>query len=129
MENLTKNLKIARIVLYFLIALFLLLQFVDRIFIYFAVGSAVLVLINLAIIQIFKYKFLKDKIKDGYDLYLADCYKDGYISKKQYQSKTQDLYPEYLKMFKKDKFASMALFVLYFGLAVSFLVYLIREII
>lgn len=127
MEKINKNLKIIRIVLYCLIALFLLLQFVSRIFIYFAVAGVVLLLVNLAVMQIFKYKFLKIKIKGGYNLYLADCLKDGFISKQQYENKTQDLYIEYLKMFKKDKFAIMGLFILYFGLAVSFLVYLLRE--
>lgn len=114
-----KNFKIVRIVLYTLTAVFLLLQFVWYPFVYFALVSAVLVLISLSVNELFLYVDLKKRIEKGYDLYLQDQYRNGAISKEQFETKTQSLYSVYKKMYLKEKLVRIGLFILFFGLAVT----------
>lgn len=128
MEKIKKGLKITRITLWILTALFLLLQFVWKPFVYFAFASLTLAFVDLAILTIFLYQNLKKRIESGYDIYLVDCYNRGEISKSQFDEKDKSRFAEYSKMYKSDKAKLIALFILWFGLAVILLAILFKQI-
>lgn len=93
---------------------------------YFAVGTAVIAFVLLGTYQLFKYKDLKAKIKEGYELYLIDYYRDGFITKEQLLSHAPELYPEYKRLYRKDKSVRIGLFLFFYALAVVLVAYLLK---
>lgn len=96
------------------------------IFKYFAIVGGTLGFVTLCVYEIYKYKDLQEKIKQGYDLYLLDYYREGFITKEQFLAKAPELYPEYRKLFRKEKWSRILVFLLFFGLALSLVTYLIK---
>lgn len=126
MEKFYKNFKIARIVLCILIVLFVILQFFVPIFLQFALITACIVFVLLAVNEVFKYKDLQKRIRNGYDLYLLDYYKDGFITKQQLEDREPQLYPEYLKLYRKEKAVNIIVFLFCFGIAMGIVFYLLK---
>lgn len=126
MEKFYRNYWIANIIVWVATAIFLALQFWNEIFRYFAVGTAVIAFVLIGTYQLFKYKDLKKKIADGYDVYLAEYYRDGFITKNQLINRAPELYPEYKRLYKKDKSLRIGLFIFFFALAVVLTAYLLK---
>lgn len=126
MEKFYKTLNTTRIVFCVLTVAFLLLQFVWQPFVYFAIVTGSLVFITLGVHQIISYHELKLAIQDGYETYLEEAYSNGTISKEQFEQKTQDLFPTYEKMYRGDKWKKIGLFLLFFGLAVTLIMVLVK---
>lgn len=128
MISLERSLKFIRIVLYFITAMFLLLQFAWHPFVYFAMASLLFIFVNLAVLEIFKYNEIKKEIKNEYEVFLVKCYNEGKVTKNQLDSQDKIFYPEYVKSFRTDKIKKILFFILWFGLAVSLLIIILNEI-
>lgn len=128
MVSLGRSLKIIRICLYFITAVFLLLQFIWQPFLYFAMTSLMFVFVNLAVLEIFNYNGIKKQIKNDYDVYLVKCYNEGKVTKAQLDEKDKVYYPEFAKTFKSNKLKRMLFFLLWFGLAVALIIIILKEI-
>lgn len=128
MISLERSLKFVRIILYFITAMFLLLQFAWHPFIYFAMASLMIIFINLSVLEIFKYNELKKNITSGYEVFLVGCYNEGKITKSQLDSLDKTYYLEYEKSYKSEKLKKLLFFLLWFGLAVALLIVILQEI-
>lgn len=126
MEKFYKRFMIFNIIIWLAVAAFFVLQFYYDIFIYFMLVGAVIGFVLLATYQVFKYKDLKEKIKQGYDVYLVDYFREGFITKEQFLNKAPELYPEYCKLFRKEKLARIGMFLVYFAFALAIVTYLIK---
>ncbi|MDD2227630.1 MAG: hypothetical protein PHH71_03540 [Clostridia bacterium] len=129
MRKLEKNLKIVRLILYFLTALFLLLQFAWQPFLYFALISLVLIFIDLSVLELYKYSEVKTQIKINYEIYLVECYNAGKISKEQLDAKDRCYFQEYSRQYRLDKLRKILFFLLWFGLAVALLIIVLQKLI
>jgi len=128
MISLDRSLKIIRICLYLITAVFLLLHFLWQPFLYFAMTSLMLLFVNLAVLEVFRYNEIKMQIKSDYEVYLVKCYNEGQITKMQLDAKDKIFYPEFVKGFKSSKLSRMLFFLLWFGLAVTMLIMVLKEI-
>lgn len=128
MVSLDRSLKMIRICLYLITAVFLLLHFLWQPFLYFAMTSLMLLFINLAVLEIFRYNEIKKQIKNDYEVYLVKCYNEGKVTKAQLDAKDRIFYPEFAKSFKSSKLSRILFFLLWFGLAVAALIIVLKEI-
>lgn len=126
MNDLDRNLKRIRVVLYILTALFLLLYFIWKPFLYFAAVCAVLIFVNFASLQILNYSRLKREISEGYYVYLVEGYNEGKISKEQLDRKDDCYFSEYSNGFRAEKLKYLLFFILWFGLTVTLITAMIK---
>ena len=127
MDKFYKNFQIARIILWLLVAVFVVLRiFVAEIFTAFAVVTGAIAFIMLGIHQIFKYVDLKHSIESGFDTYLADNLRDGFITKQQFDDRDPALYKDYKRLYKGEKWARILGFVACFAVAVFLVIWIVR---
>lgn len=127
MEKFYKNFQIARLIIWFLVVAFVLLRiFVADIFTYFAVITATIGFILVGLTMLFKYRDLKQKIEEGFDIYLADNLRDGFITQQQFDERDEGLYKEYKRLYKTEKFLKVVYFLLAFAIAISLIIWLLK---
>ena len=127
MDKFYKNFQIARIILWVLVAVFVALRvFVAKIFTAFAVVTGAIAFIMLGIHQVFKYVDLKRSIEAGFDTYLADNLRDGFITQQQFEDRDPALYKEYKRLYRGEKCARVLGFIACFAVAVFLVVWIVR---
>ncbi|MBR4406997.1 MAG: hypothetical protein IKT27_01645 [Clostridia bacterium] len=126
MDKFYKNFQIARIILWILVAVFVVLRiFVAEIFTSFAVVTGAIAFIMLGITCVFRYVDLKRSIEEGFDTYLAEQLKDGFITKQQFTERDPSLYKEYKRLYTSEKWMKILGFLACFAVAVFLIIWVL----